>query len=44
MATIKISVFIRHIPALAFLNPFEIPVAFDELKKILSEEAKPIIK
>jgi len=37
------SLFIRHIPALAFINPFEILVAFDELKKVF-EEVKPIIK
>lgn len=38
------SLLIRHIPVLAFLSPLEIPVAFDELKKLLPEEAEPIIK
>lgn len=38
------SLLIRHIPALAFLSVLEIPVAFDELKELLLEEAEPIIK
>lgn len=29
---------------MAFLSPLEIPVAFNELKELLPEEAKPIIK
>ncbi|CAF2374898.1 unnamed protein product [Rotaria sp. Silwood2] len=35
---------IRHIPALAFLSPLEIPDAFDELKVILPSDAEPIIQ
>ncbi|CAF1076003.1 unnamed protein product [Rotaria sordida] len=38
------SLLIRHIPALAFLSPLEIPDAFDELKVILPSDAEPIIQ
>lgn len=40
----NLNLLIRHFLALAFLNPLEIPVAFDELKELLPEEAEPIIK
>ncbi|CAF1501177.1 unnamed protein product, partial [Rotaria sordida] len=35
---------IRHISALAFLSPLEIPDAFDELKVILPSDAEPTIQ
>ncbi|CAF1509331.1 unnamed protein product [Rotaria sordida] len=38
------SLLIRHISALAFLSPLEIPDAFDELKVILPSDAEPIIQ
>ncbi|CAF1585084.1 unnamed protein product [Didymodactylos carnosus] len=38
------SLLIRHIPALAFLSPLEIPDAFDEVKAILPSDAEPIIQ
>lgn len=38
------SLCIRHIPALAFLSPLEIPNAFDELKDSLPSDAEPIIQ
>jgi hypothetical protein len=38
------SLLIRHIPALAFLNPLEIPDAFDEIKDLLPSDAEPIIR
>ncbi|KAM0736966.1 hypothetical protein ACS0PU_000059 [Formica fusca] len=40
----NLNLLIRHFLALAFLSPLEIPVAFDELKELLPEEAEPIIK
>ena len=36
------SLLIRHISALAFLSPAEIPDAFDEVKALLSTDAEPI--
>ncbi|CAF3241470.1 unnamed protein product [Rotaria sp. Silwood2] len=38
------SLLIRHIPALAFLRPLEIPDAFDEVKALLPSDAEPIIQ
>ena len=38
------SLLIRHIPALAFLPPNEIPIAFDELKINMPTEANGIMK
>lgn len=38
------SLLIRHIPALAFLSPVEIPAAFDELKNFMLKDAESIIK
>jgi hypothetical protein len=40
----KFSLLIRHIPALAFLSPLEIPDAFDKVKDLLPSEAEPIIE
>ena len=38
------SLLIRHIPALAFLHPDDIPNAFDELRVNMPEEANDIMK
>ncbi len=38
------SLIIRHIPALAFLNPQAIPDAFEEVKALLPSDAEPIIE
>ncbi|CAF1014859.1 unnamed protein product [Rotaria sordida] len=38
------SLLIRHIPALAFLSPSEIPDAFEEVKALLPADAEPIIE
>lgn len=38
------SLLIRHIPALAFLPPEDIPAAFDELKRHIPEEASLIVQ
>jgi hypothetical protein len=38
------SLLIRHIPALAFLHPDDIPNAFDELRINMPEEANDIIE
>ena len=38
------SLLIRHIPALAFLPPDEIPAAFDELRGHIPLEANEIIQ
>ncbi|CAF1202206.1 unnamed protein product [Rotaria sp. Silwood1] len=35
---------IRHIPALAFLRPLEIPDGFDAVKTLLPSDAEPIIQ
>lgn len=40
----KFSLLIRHIPALAFLNPIEIPDAFEEIKDLLPSDAEPVIR
>ena len=40
----KFSLLIRHIPALAFLSPLEIPDTFDEVKALLPSDAEPIIQ
>ncbi|CAF3849720.1 unnamed protein product [Rotaria sp. Silwood1] len=40
----KFSLLIRHIPALAFLSPLEIPDAFDEVKALLPSDAEPIVQ
>ena len=38
------SILIRHIPALSFLSPLEIPDAFARLKTFMPSEAEPILK
>ncbi|CAF1369872.1 unnamed protein product [Adineta ricciae] len=40
----KFSLLIRHIPALAFLDPLEIPDAFDAIKDLLPSDAEPIFQ
>jgi hypothetical protein len=40
----KFSLLIRHIPALAFLSPSDIPGAFDNVKNFLPFEIEPVIE
>ncbi len=40
----NLSLMIRNLPALAFLNFREIPQAFEELKNIMPAEAQPIVE
>lgn len=37
------SLLIRHIPALAFLSPLEIPSSFDTLRSLMPREAEPVL-
>ena len=37
------SMLMRHLPALAFLSPLEIPAAFNELREVMPPEANEVV-
>lgn len=41
---VEFNLMVRHLTALAFLPPDEIPIAFALLRKIMPEEAKPLVE